>query len=216
MQMSLRNKSISLILLILVVDQIFKIWIKTNFAIGDEIRIMGDWFILHFTENPGMAFGMKFWGIWGKILLGVFRIVAIVAIAWYLHKLVYQNTKTGVVIGVSLVLAGAIGNMIDSAFYGLVFDTGTTYNSQIGQWVSYHGTSTFSLNGYSGFLKGCVVDMLYFPVIDTTLPSWIPVWGGDHFVFFRPVFNIADSAITTGVFYLLLFHRNTFFGEKNK
>lgn len=215
MQLSLRNKSILVILLILVIDQIFKIWIKTNFAIGDEMRIFGDWFILHFTENPGMAFGMKFWGIWGKILLGIFRIVAIVGIAWYLHKLVYQNTKTGIVIGVSLILAGAIGNIIDSAFYGFLFDSGTTYNSQINQWVSYHGVSNLNFGGYAGFLKGCVVDMLYFPVVDTTLPTWLPIWGGERFVFFRPVFNIADSAITSGVFYLLIFHRKTLFTEKN-
>lgn len=216
MKMSLRTKSILVILLILIVDQIFKIWIKTNFEIGDEMRVFGNWFILHFTENPGMAFGMKFWGIWGKILLGIFRIIAIVAIAWYLHKLVYSNAKTGVVIGISLILAGAIGNMIDSAFYGFIFDSGTVYNTQLEQWVSYPGISNFSFDGYSGFLKGCVVDMLYFPVVNTTIPSWVPIWGGDHFVFFRPVFNIADSAITTGVFYLLLFHRNTFFGEKHK
>lgn len=179
------------------------------------MRIFGDWFILHFTENPGMAFGMKFWGIWGKILLGIFRIVAIVGIAWYLHKLVYQNTKTGIVIGVSLILAGAIGNIIDSAFYGFLFDSGTTYNSQINQWVSYHGVSNLNFGGYAGFLKGCVVDMLYFPVVDTTLPTWLPIWGGERFVFFRPVFNIADSAITSGVFYLLIFHRKTLFTEKN-
>ncbi|KAB2870936.1 MAG: lipoprotein signal peptidase [Bacteroidales bacterium] len=214
MQLSLRNKSILVIVLILVIDQIFKIWIKTNFAIGDEMRIFGDWFILHFTENPGMAFGMKFWGIWGKILLGIFRIVAIIGIAWYLHKLVYQNTKTGIVIGVSLILAGAIGNIIDSAFYGFLFDSGTTYNTQINQWVSYHGVSSLNFGGYAGFLKGCVVDMLYFPVVDTTLPTWLPIWGGERFVFFRPVFNIADSAITSGVFYLLLFHRKTLFTEK--
>ncbi len=216
MQMSLRTKSILVILLILIVDQIFKVWIKTNFAIGDEMRVFGNWFILHFTENPGMAFGMKFWGIWGKILLGLFRIVAIVAIAWYLHKLVYQNAKTGIVMGVSLILAGAIGNMIDSAFYGFIFDSGTIYNSQLDQWVSYPGISQLNFGGYAGFLKGCVVDMLYFPVVDTVLPTWVPFWGGDHFVFFRPVFNIADSSITTGVLYLLLFHRNTLFAEKTK
>lgn len=214
--MSLRTKSILLILFVLLVDQLFKIWIKTNFALGDEVRVFGDWFILHFTENPGMAFGMKFWGIGGKILLGVFRIVAIVAIAWYLHKLVYQSAKTGIVIGVSLILAGAIGNIIDSALYGYLFNSGTVYDSQFGLWVSYPGVSDLNFEGYAGFLKGCVVDMLYFPLVDTTLPAWFPIWGGEHFVFFRPVFNIADSAITSGVIYLLLFHRNTFFGDKSK
>lgn len=214
MQMSIRNKSILVILLILLVDQVLKIWIKTNFAIGDEMRIMGNWFVLHFTENPGMAFGMKFWGIWGKILLGLFRLGAIIAIAWYLNKLILKNTKTGIVIGVSLILSGAIGNLIDSALYGFLFDSGTIYNSQINEWISYPGVSKLNFDGYAGLLKGCVVDMLYFPVVDTVLPSWMPIWGGEHFVFFRPVFNIADSAITTGVFYLLIFHRNTLFGEK--
>ncbi|MGE0078450.1 MAG: lipoprotein signal peptidase, partial [Bacteroidales bacterium] len=185
MQMSIRSKSILVILLILIVDQILKIYIKTNFAIGDEVRVLGNWFVLHFTENPGMAFGMKFWGIWGKILLGLFRLAAIIAIAWYIHKLILRNTKTGIVIGVSLILAGAIGNLIDSAFYGFLFDSGTTYNNQINQWMSYPGISNLNFAGYAGFLKGCVVDMLYFPVVDTVLPSWVPVWGGEHFVFFR-------------------------------
>lgn len=216
MQMSVRTKPILVILFILAADQIFKIWIKTNFAIGDEVNVLGNWFVLHFTENPGMAFGMNFWGIWGKIFLSIFRVLAIVLIAWYLHKLVKQNVKFGVIAGVSLILAGAIGNMIDSAFYGFLFDKGTIYNHQIDSWVAYPGVARFNFGGYAGFLQGCVVDMLYFPVIDTVMPTWVPIWGGQHFVFFRPVFNIADSAITIGVFYLILFHRSSFLGTTAK
>lgn len=214
--MSLNKKHLALllILVILIIDQSLKIWVKTNFAIGDELKVLGNWFILHFTENPGMAFGITFWGIWGKIALSLFRIVAIVAIGWYLNHLIKQNVKTGIVVGLSLILAGAIGNIIDSAFYGYLFDSGTTYSAQFNQWVSYYGVSKLNFEGYAGFLQGCVVDMFYFPIIDTVLPNWIPFVGGEHFVFFRPVFNIADSAITTGVIYLLLFHRNTLFGHQ--
>lgn len=216
MQMSVRNKAILVVVLILTIDQLLKIWIKTHFAIGDEMNVFGNWFVLHFTENPGMAFGMRFWGIWGKIFLSIFRIIAIIAIGWYLNKLITQKVKTGLIIGMSLILAGAIGNILDSAFYGFIFDSGTIYSNQIREWITYPGVSTLDFGGYAGFLQGCVVDMLYFPLIDTVLPSWIPIWGGEHFVFFRPVFNIADSSITTGVIYLLLFHRNTLFGEKKK
>lgn len=211
--LSLRQRALLLILVILTVDQVFKFWIKTHMSIGDEIRVLGRWFILHFTENPGMAFGMRFWGIWGKMALSLFRLAAIVAIAIYIHRLIKHNARPGLVLGVSLILAGAIGNIIDSAFYGLIFDTGTTYNAQHGEWMMYDGVSKANFTGYAGFLKGCVVDMLYFPIIDTTYPSWVPIVGGQPLIFFRPVFNIADSAITTGVFYLLIFQRNILFGK---
>ncbi len=215
MNFNKKHLAFLIILLILVIDQALKVWIKTNFAIGDEMRVIGNWFILHFTENPGMAFGLKFWGIWGKIGLSIFRIAAIVAIAWYLNHLIKQQVKTGIIVGLSLILAGAIGNIIDSAFYGYLFDSGTTYSSEFNQWVSYYGISKLNLGGYAGFLQGCVVDMFYFPIIDTVLPTWIPIIGGEHFVFFRPVFNVADSSITIGVIYLLLFHRNTLFGHQH-
>jgi len=214
MRISKKQLSLIIILLVLAIDQTLKIWVKTNMAIGQEINVLGNWFILHFTENPGMAFGMKFWGIWGKIFLSLFRIAAITAIGWYMLKLIDKGAKWGVVVGLSLIMAGAFGNIIDSAIYGFLFDTGTIYNSQINEWISYYGISQLNFQGYAGFLKGCVVDMLYFPIIDTVLPSWFPIWGGEHIVFFRPIFNIADSSITTGVIYLLLFHRHDIFDKK--
>lgn len=201
MKISLRNKSLLIIGTILIADQILKIWIKTNMVLGEEIRVLGNWFIIHFTENVGMAFGMELWGAYGKLALSLFRIVAIILIAFYLAWLISKKMPTGVVIGISLILAGAIGNIIDSAFYGLIFNE------------SYFEPAKFfpEGGGYASFLHGRVVDMFYFPIIKTTWPSWIPWVGGQSFIFFRPVFNIADSAITTGVFYLLLFQRKTLF-----
>lgn len=201
MKISLRNKSLLIIGTILIADQILKIWIKTNMVLGEEIRVLGNWFIIHFTENVGMAFGMELWGAYGKLALSLFRIVAIILIAFYLAWLIRKKMPTGVVIGISLILAGAIGNIIDSAFYGLIFNE------------SYFEPAKFfpEGGGYASFLHGRVVDMFYFPIIKTTWPSWIPWVGGQSFIFFRPVFNIADSAITTGVFYLLLFQRKTLF-----
>ena len=208
MRLTKQTTSALVVITVLLIDQLLKIWIITHFAIGDEMRVFGNWFILHFTENPGMAFGMNFWGVWGKLILSIFRLAAIVLIGWYLNHVIKQGAKTGLVVGISLVMAGAIGNMIDSAFYGLLFDSGTVYNHDMNGWVSYYGVSKLNFDGYAGFLRGCVVDMLYFPVINTVIPSWVPIWGGHQFQFFRPVFNIADSAITTGVIYLILFQRN--------
>ena len=178
-------------------DQALKFWIKSNMIIGEEIRLF-DWFIIHFIENNGMAFGMEFGGEWGKYLLSVFRIIAIGGIAWYLKTLVKEETDKGVIMSVALVLAGAIGNMIDSAFYGMIFSH------------SYGQIATLMEGGYSGFLQGHVVDMFYFPIINSHFPEWLPIWGGDHFIFFRPVFNIADAAISVGVINILLFHRSFF------
>lgn len=197
-----KGKRISLfIVLVLLVDQIVKIWIKTHMTIGESIPILGDWFQIYFIENNGMAFGMQFGGSAGKLMLSLFRIVLIGVIIVYIRKLLKEKAPTGVLVGVSLILVGAVGNVIDSMFYGLVFSESTF-------------TSVATLfpegGGYSGFLHGKVVDMLYFPVINTTLPSWVPFWGGNDFLFFRPIFNIADSCITTGVAYLLLFQRKYF------
>ncbi len=201
--MSLRNKSIILILLILIIDQVFKFWIKTNLVIGDEFPVIGNWFLIHFTENNGMAFGMEFWGKSGKLFLSLFRIVAIVAIGYYIYQLIKQKANTGLVLGISAILAGAIGNLIDSAFYGVIFND------------SFTGVAKLfpAEGGYSSYLHGRVVDMLYFPIINTVYPDWFPWVGGQPFIFFRPVFNIADSAITTGVFYLLIFQRKVLFGK---
>jgi signal peptidase II len=195
--MSLRNKSIFLITLILVIDQSVKFWIKTHMTLGEEFHVLGNWFIIHFTENNGMAFGIEFWGKFGKLFLSLFRMVAIGAIGYFIYKLIKQKASTGLVLGISAIMAGAIGNLIDSAFYGLVFNE------------SYVEPAKFLPigGGYASFLHGKVVDMLYFPIINTTYPNWIPGFGGQPFVFFSPVFNLADSAITIGVFYLLIFQR---------
>lgn len=191
------RKPILLILLVLVVDQALKVWIKTNMMLGQEIAFF-DWFIIHFTENKGMAFGMEFGGNIGKYILSIFRIIAITAIGFYLTQLVKLNTKKGIVFSIALILAGAIGNMIDSAFYGLIFSE------------SYGQIASVFEGGYSGILQGKVVDMFYFPLFKGILPSWIPFKGGDYFIFFRPVFNVADAAISVGVINLLIFHRKFF------
>lgn len=191
------KKSILLITIALLLDQVLKVWIKTNMMIGQEIHFF-DWFIIHFTENKGMAFGMEFGGSFGKYLLSIFRLVAIVAIAIYLKNIATTDVKKGVVLSISLILAGAIGNMIDSAFYGLVFSE------------SYGQLATVFEGGYAGFLQGKVVDMFYFPLINGHFPQWLPLIGGNHFIFFRPVFNIADASISVGVINMLIFHRSFF------
>lgn len=201
--MSLGKKAVLVIFLVLLIDQIVKIWIKTHMILGQEYKI-ADWFIIHFTENNGMAFGLEFGGSFGKMFLSVFRVIAIFAIGWYLANIIKTKTNTAYVICVSLILAGAIGNLIDSCFYGLIFNE------------SYYNVSqAFSPNHYSGFLHGKVVDMLYFPLIDTHYPKWFPIWGGDELIFFRPVFNLADSCITVGVSIILLF-QNKFFEKSTE
>jgi signal peptidase II len=198
--MTIGKKSILLILLIIILDQALKIWIKTNMVLGQEYHILGNWFIIHFIENNGMAFGMEIAGKFGKIILSLFRIAAVVGIGWYLVYLIKQKASTGLIITISVIMAGALGNIIDSAFYGMIFS-----NSY------YHVASMFPAEGgYSSFLHGQVVDMFYFPVLKGTFPDWIPLRGGDSFIFFRPVFNIADSSITIGVTLILIFQKRFF------
>ncbi len=204
MKFSLLKKSIVLVFLVLLIDQIVKIWIKTHMTLGQEIPVLGNWFILHFTENPGMAFGLQFGGNYGKLMLSLFRIGAIAFLAWYIIRLIRQKANFGVVACFSLIFAGAMGNMIDSAFYGLIFSNSSFF--EVAQAFPPDG-------GYGTFLHGKVVDMLYFPLFSGQFPSWFPVWGGQQFSFFDPVFNIADSSVFIGVASLLLFQRKYFKGE---
>ena len=199
------KKAACIVFLILLADQGLKIWIKTNFYIGESHPMLGHWFYLHFTENEGMAFGLKLGGQWGKLALSIFRIIAITGIFWWLYVVTKKGATTLMTVCISLILAGAIGNMIDSAFYGLIFNEST-----------YMQIATFfpKGGGYATFLHGKVVDMFYFPIIETRFPAWVPLYGGEEFLFFRPVFNVADSAITTGVLMLIVFQRKMFPANK--
>ena len=204
--MSLFKKSLWFIAGILVLDQIFKIWIKLNFALGDEIMLFGPWGRLHFTENYGMAFGMAFGGEIGKVLLTLFRIGAVSVLIWWIYKLCKHQESKGVVLGLAAIAAGAAGNIFDSLFYGLIFSESTPTIVSV---LFPPG------GGYAPFFHGKVVDMLYFPIIDTDLPSWFPLNGGERFIFFSPIFNLADASISAGVIYLLLFKRS-FFASKDQ
>ena len=170
-------------------------------TINQYFTICPDWFFIRFIENPGAAFGFELGGGYGKLILSLFRIVAVIALCWYLRHLIQKKAPTGVIVGFALVLAGALGNIIDSAFYGLIFSE-STYTSV--------ATLFPEGGGYAGFLHGLVVDMLYFPLFSGVYPSWIPGIGGEPFTFFSPIFNLADSYISVGVIYLLLFHRKYF------
>ena len=190
------KRSIWIVLTTLVLDQALKIWVKTHMYLGQEYQIF-DWFYIHFTENNGMAFGMEFGGDWGKLGLSLFRIVFVVFMASFLLKLIRKNADKVLIVSLSLVLAGAVGNIIDGTLYGILFSE------------SYRQLATFlpEAGGYAPLFFGKVVDMFYFPIFKGYLPEWIPFWGGDYFVFFRPVFNIADSAISIGVAIMVIFQK---------
>jgi len=203
-----------LIVLVLIADQVLKIYIKTTFPLNTSREVLGNSFQLYFVENPGMAYGWKFGGNWGKLALTVFRMAAVVFGTWYLARIIKEKYSKGFIICAGLIYAGALGNLIDSCFYGMIFDKGMLYDAQLNDYVNYAGLAKFSSDGYASFLHGNVVDMLYFPLIEGTFPSWFPIWGGEPFTFFRPIFNIADAAITTGVLTILVFQKR-FFKHKN-
>lgn len=188
-----------LIALVIVADQALKFWIKTSFPYGHVMDMAGQkWAQLYFIENPGMAWGMELGGNWGKLILTLFRLVAVTFGSWYLVKIVREQYSTGFLICASLIYAGALGNLIDSMFYGMIFSESSYM--QVARLFPAGG-------GYGGFLHGKVVDMLYFPMVHSTFPTWMPFLGGKEFEFFSPIFNIADASISIGVLTLLAFQK---------
>ncbi len=191
---------------VLFIDQFIKIYIKLNYPLG-EVGKLGDWCILHFTENPGMAFGFEFGGDFGKLALSLFRIAACIAGVFYIRHITNTKEHWGFILSVSLILAGAMGNILDSAFYGLMFDKGTMFNTEFNEYIPYDGVANFGGKGYAPTMYGCVVDMFYFPILNGRFPDWMPIWGGEDFQFFRPIFNFADAAISGGVIIIILFQK---------
>lgn len=218
--MKYRN-AVLIVLLIIIADQVLKFYIKTHFVNGDDVKIFGSWFRLHFIENEGMAYGLKLSeSVMGKIVLSSFRLIAVVFGFFLLKKLVVKGYTRGAILCGSLILAGALGNLLDSMFYGLIF-TDSPYSCFSGNYDTFQSMAqnhnstivahlTSFGHGYGKFLQGKVVDMLYFPVIDTRMPQWVPWLGGKNFIFFEPVFNIADAAISVGVVTLVLFQKKMF------
>lgn len=196
-----------LVLLILLIDQSVKIWIKTHFWLSQEIEILGlDWALIHFMENNGMAFGISFGGSFGKLALSIFRIIAISFLIYLIRNFIRSGARWGILIPFGLILAGAIGNMLDSAFYGMIFSESGYFHGGVARMFPAEG-------GYAGFLHGKVVDMFHFPILEGFWPEWVPLIGGHHYLFFKPVFNVADVSITVGVLQILIFQRSFFLNE---
>ncbi len=183
--------------IILLIDQASKIYIKTHFPLHGGVKVF-DWFYLTYVENPGMAYGFQLGGFTGKIGLSLLRLVLIGFMFYYINKWVKEATSWLFIIPAGLIFAGAIGNLIDSIFYGVMFNSGTTYDQVHKVWDEYPGISQLNFKGYAPLFGGCVVDMFHFPLIDTYLPDWVPFWGGKRIQFFNYIFNVADSSITIG------------------
>lgn len=197
------KKSLIIIITVLLIDQISKIYIKTNFLYGEEVVVF-DWFRIHFIENNGMAWGAEFGGRAGKLFLTIFRLFAIAGIGYWLYTSVKKNAHSILIVSISLIFAGAMGNIIDSVFYGVIFDTPS------------NATATFFAEiPYGELFYGKVVDMLYFPIWSGDLPNWLPIWGGKPFTFFNAIFNVADTAISTAVGLLIVFNKKAFPKEEN-
>ncbi len=200
--MSKKNIALLTIFVALFIDQASKIYVKTHFELGEEVIVFANWFKIHFTENNGMAWGFEFGGKAGKLFLTLFRLIAVIGIIYWLRQHIKKGTHIAVIVAISLIFSGAVGNIIDSVFYGRIFDTS-----------NYKIATLFAENPYGEFLYGKVVDMLYFPIWKGVLPNWIPVMGGERFTFFNAIFNGADSYITIGVVLLFLFNKQAFLKE---
>ena len=197
-----------IILFIVIADQALKIYIKTHYHVGESHSVLGNWFQLYFIENEGMAYGWKLGGQWGKIMLTLFRLTAVILGVLYIKKIIEKNYPAGYIICIGLIFAGALGNLIDSLFYGIIFENSSMF--------TYNVARIFPKDGYAGFMHGRVVDMLYFPIIKhASLPGWIPFIGGKQFSFFNYIFNIADASVSVGVITIIVF-RKRFFRRQEK
>ncbi len=205
----MKKKSVFLIIFLIVfADQALKIFIKTHYHIGESHLIFGHWFQLYFIENEGMAYGWKFGGGFGKMVLTLFRLAAVIFGIFYIKKIIEKKYHSGFIICAALIFAGALGNLIDSMFYGLIFENSSSF--------FYNIAHIFPPHGYAGFLHGKVVDMLYFPIIHTRLPTWLPIWGGNEFDFFSPIFNLADASISIGIITIFIFQKKFFKSQNTK
>jgi len=188
---------------VLVLDQALKYWVKTHMYAGQEFNMVGSWFRIHFIENEGMAYGIEIGGNGGKLMLSIFRLAAVVGGFFLIRKLIREKYHRGLIFCGALILAGAMGNLIDSLFYGIFFSASSEFTRNVASFLPAGG-------GYAHFLQGRVVDMLYFPLYQGFLPRWVPFWGGHYFIFFQPVFNIADASISTGVISIIVFQKSFF------
>jgi signal peptidase II len=207
------KKIVAITVLILLLDQFSKIYIKTHFYLGESVNVFGlSWFKMTFVENPGMAYGLHFGGLWGKYALIILRIALAIGMVFLFKKWLKDGVSNYLLIPMAMIFAGAIGNVIDGIFYGVIFDSGTFYDTASERWIDYVGVSKLTAfgHGYSDLMKGCVVDMLHFPLVDTVWPDWVPVLGGKRIEFFKYIFNVADSSITAGALFLYIFRKKAF------